>query len=187
MKRLPSELRQEIIESLERGLGQELLMYNDMPQIYHPLEWHEILRMTNSGLISIGSHTCSHAVLPQCSPENKKRELYLSRQLIEKRTGLSCNYFSYPHGEFDGPTKNLLRKLGYLCGITTAEEMNDKSSDVFELKRLSIMTRGNLIEFAMIISGVTKLLSDIKQAIDFCKIRNFAERIQEKEYRSQKE
>ena len=119
------------------------------------LKWHEVLEMIESGIVSIGSHTCTHAVLTRCSPENMKKELFLSKQLIEKKTGLTCRFFCYPRGgvgDFDHRTKKLLKELGYSCGLTTVIGMNDERSDIFELKRLGVRNQGGLTELAMVLS-----------------------------------
>ena len=169
LKSVPQELIPEIIESLEHSLGQKLTVGENTPDIYRPLEWHEVLEMIKSGIISIGSHTCTHVIMTLCRPENMKAQLSLSKQLIEKKTGLNCRLFCYPNGAagyFDGRTKNLLKELGYSCGLTTIDGMNDKHSDVFELKRIAAgSTKGDLILFIMTLSGIVKFLSDTKQSI----------------------
>lgn len=173
LKSIPQGLRQGVVESLERSLGQRLSIDKDIPEIYRPLLWQEVSEMIKRGLISIGSHTCSHVVLTRCSPENMKRELFLSRQLIEKKTGSSCRLFCYPYGEigdFDHRTKKLLKESGYSCGLTTVAGVNDEHSDVFELKRLDINQMEDSIDFIMTLSGVYKFIADIKRMVKNLKI-----------------
>lgn len=168
LKSISEELREEIVENLERDLEQKLSIDEDLPEIYRPLEWHEVLEMLKSGIISIGSHTCSHAILTKCNPENIKRELLLSRQLIGKKTGSYCRLFCYPCGsvkDFNHYTKSCLKELGYLCGLTTVPGMNDKNSDVFQLKRLGVDGRGDFILFIMTLSGIVEFLVNMKQSI----------------------
>lgn len=168
LKLIPQESIGKIIESLERGLGQKLSIDKDIAEIYRPLGWKEVLEMIKSGIISIGSHTCTHVVLTRCSPERMKKELFLSKQVIENKTGLSCRLFCYTNGQigdFDYRTKKLLKELGYSCGLTTVAGMNDAYSDVFELKRLSVDNRDDLIVFIMTLSGILKFFLDIKQSI----------------------
>ena len=168
LKSISQELRQEIIESLERNLRQKLSIDKDIPEIYRPLEWHHVLEMIKSGIISIGSHTCTHVILTKCRPENMKKELFLSKQIIEKKTGLDCRLFCYPNGnveDFDYRTKTLLKELGYSSGLTAVPGMNDEHSDVFELKRLGVSNKQNLIEFIMTLSGIVKFLSDIMELV----------------------
>jgi peptidoglycan/xylan/chitin deacetylase (PgdA/CDA1 family) len=168
LKSMPQESMGEIIENLECGLGQKLSLDGDVPEIYQPLEWHEVLEMIESGMISIGSHTCAHVILTRCSPERARKELFLSKQVIQNKTGLSCRLFCYPNGgvgDFDYRTRKLLKELGYSCGLTAVEGMNDASSDVFELRRLSVDSREDLITFIMTLSGIFKVFSDTKESI----------------------
>lgn len=168
LKLIPQESMEEIIQSLERGLGQKLSLDNAIPEIYRPLEWDEALKMIKSGIISIGSHTCTHIILTRCSPERKKKELFLSKQAIENKTGLSCRLFCYPNGgtgDFDYRTKESLKESGYSCGLTTVDGINDAHSDVFELKRLSVDNREDQTMFIMTLSGIFKFFLNTKQAI----------------------
>lgn len=167
-KLMPQESIGEIIENLERSLGQKLSLDKDAPEIYRPLEWSEVSEMTKSGIISIGSHTCGHVILTRCSPKRREEELSLSKQVIENKTGLNCRLFCYPNGgigDFDYQTKKLLKELGYSCGLTAIDGINDAHSDVFELKRLSVDSREDLIVFIMTLSGIFKFFLGIRQSI----------------------
>ena len=168
LKSMPQESREGEIESLERRLGQRLSLDKAIPEIYRPLEWDEVLEMVKSGIISMGSHTCTHVILTRSNPERQKKELVLSKQVIENKTASSCRLFCYPNGlagDFDYRTKDLLKESGYSCGLTAVEGMNDAYSDVFELKRLAVDNREGLITFMMTLSGIFKFLVDTKQSI----------------------
>jgi len=166
---MPQESVRKIVESLEHQLGKKLSIDKDIPEIFRPLNWNEILEMIKSGIISIGSHNCTHVVLTRCSPENVKKELLLSKQLIEEKTGSTCRLFCYPNGavgDFDHNTKKLLKEFGYSCALTTVEGTNDERSDIFELKRSAVViNKGDLIEFAMILSGIVGFITGIKRSI----------------------
>lgn len=169
LKSMPQESMGKVIEDLEERAGRKLSPDGgDTPEIYRPLEWDEVLEMIKSGIISIGSHTCSHVILTRCSPERARREVFLSRQSIEAKTREECRLFCYPNGgvgDFDRRTRELLKQAGYSCGLTAVEGMNDKRSDIFELKRLSVDSREDLIAFVMTLSGISGFLSGVKEAI----------------------
>ncbi len=99
----------------------------------------------------------NHVIVTRCIQGEAREELYHSKQLIEKRTGLSCRLFSYPNGgvgDFDHHTKKLLKEIGYSCGLTGVRGMNDRHSDVFELKRLALHKDEELSGFALVVSGI---------------------------------
>lgn len=165
LKTVPQELRPKIIEILEQRVGRKLSLESNSPEIYRALEWFEINEMIHSGLISIGSHSHSHVILTKCDPETVERELRFSKEIIEKRTGSSCRLFCYPNGEvgdFNHETKSCLKELGYTCGLTTVPGVNDKNSDVFELKRRGTPWGGSEAEFVMNLYGITQFFSDLK-------------------------
>jgi len=158
------ESRDTAIERLEEGLGRKPLLEEDIPQDFLPMQWHQVKEMVRSGLVAIGSHTCSHSILTRCHPESMRRELWESKQVIEKQTGLNCRFFCYPNGsagDFDERTKALLKDLGYECGLTVVTGLNERNSDVYELNRF-LATVDSLVEFSMMTAGVIKLLSNIR-------------------------
>jgi peptidoglycan/xylan/chitin deacetylase (PgdA/CDA1 family) len=165
LKGLSHEYIEEIVEQMENSLGRRLSMDENVPEVFLPLEWHEISEMIEGGLVSVGSHTCSHAILTKCDSEQMKREVLESKRIIKEKTGMDCKFFCYPNGQtgdFSRRTKNLLRETGYVCGLTAVEGMNDRNSDVFEFRRFSA-NRSNLIDFAICVSGAQNLLSNLRR------------------------
>jgi len=166
LKSIPQQLREHVIENLESGLGQKLSQAGSMPEMYRPLQWDQVTEMLNSGLITIGSHTLSHVILPRCTEERIKKELVASRQLIEKNVGTNCNMFCYPNGDFNDVTTKIVKETGYNCALTTLEGMNNSLSDRYKLKRTGIMMRDSLVEFIMTLTGIQKFLIDSKHAVE---------------------
>ena len=166
LKSVPQDLRSEIIGNLESQLGGKLSLEGNIPEIYRPLNWEEISRMIQSGLISIGSHTHTHVILTRCDEEKMRKELMLSKEIIQRKTGLDGRLFCYPNGEvgdFNLQTKEVLKETGYACGLTTVQGFNDKSSDVFELKRFGVRNQTDEVEFIMTLCRIKKFISDLKQ------------------------
>ena len=61
-----------------------------------PLSWAGAQEMVDSGLVTIGSHTHSHALLDRLSPDEAAAELDRSKGLIEERLGVAATHFAYP-------------------------------------------------------------------------------------------
>ncbi len=168
VKSLSQEKNSELVAELESELGEKLSAGENPPEIYRPLEWGDISEMLESKLISFGSHTHTHKILSRLPPDAALEELRLSREIIEKRTQTGCRLFCYPNGEqgdFNEPTKNLLKQAGYSCGLTTVEGFNDETTDPFELKRSGISNHSGHVEFVMTLCGVKKWISGIKQGL----------------------
>jgi peptidoglycan/xylan/chitin deacetylase (PgdA/CDA1 family) len=71
--------------------------------------WDELRRL-EPGLISIGSHTLSHPVLPSMGPDEVELEIHESRRLIEQRLGRPAEVFAYPNDDHNGIVRDLVRR-----------------------------------------------------------------------------
>lgn len=61
------------------------------------LRWEHLKEMIDTDLVTIGSHTHSHADLDRASPDTIEQELQRSKDLIEQRLQRPCPDFAYPH------------------------------------------------------------------------------------------
>ena len=166
IKAVSQDSRKDVLETLENELGERLSGGKEIPDIYRPLNWQEIREMIESGLISFGSHSASHPILSRLSETALRDEVKESKQTIEEKAGVPCLFFCYPNGregDFNSKTKEALQEAGYAAAFTTVEGMNDKRSDIFELKRYGVSE--DPIEFIMTLSGVVTVLSRVKQVI----------------------
>ncbi|MBF0510758.1 MAG: polysaccharide deacetylase family protein [Candidatus Omnitrophica bacterium] len=157
--------KDQILLQIEKALG-ESLDINHCPDIFAPLSWDEIRMMKTSGLLTIGSHTCSHAILTRCPQEDIKKELVESRKRIEEEIQAPCVDFSYPNGEkddFSNTTHYLLSKCGYRLAFVSIVGSNDQLSNRYELKRLNIHNAGDLHGFKRTLSGFFRSLRLVKK------------------------
>ena len=63
-----------------------------------PLSWAAVREAVSTGLVTIGSHTDTHALLDRIDPAAAAVELDRSRQLIEDRVGVSAARLRLPEG-----------------------------------------------------------------------------------------
>ena len=61
-----------------------------------PLSWAAVRDAVSTGLVTIGSHTDTHALLDRIDPAAAAAELDRSRALIEDRVGVPALDFAYP-------------------------------------------------------------------------------------------
>ena len=71
--------------------------------------WEEIKEMSDSGLVSIASHSYNHKNLLEKNIDLKK-EIIESKLLIEKKIKKEVNTFVYPFGKFNKNIHNLVKK-----------------------------------------------------------------------------
>lgn len=102
------------------------------------LRWQEVEEMSKDG-ITFGAHTVTHPILTRMPLDQAAEEIRISKEAIEKRLGTPVRLFAYPNGgrdDFDESIKQLLKKTGFLCAVTTLGGTNDAGTDPYELKRL---------------------------------------------------
>jgi hypothetical protein len=155
LKKAPQDDVDAIVTTLEGELGVRLDLDDRAPQQYQPLTWAEVSEMVRSDVVSVGSHTRSHAVLSRCSAERLSDEVNGSRDDIEKHTGTRARWFCYPNGalgDFDERTRDALVGARYDCALTTVAGFNDSSADVMALRRFSAPSDPD--EFMVTASGL---------------------------------
>ncbi len=77
-----------------------------------PMSWEQLTELAGSGW-EVGSHTATHARLPQLDDERALAELRESRQECERRLGRPCLALAYPYGALDRRTVRLAARAGY--------------------------------------------------------------------------
>ena len=108
----------------------------------------QIVQLIDSGLVEIGSHTMTHDNLPTLSIENKRVEIRDSKTKIEEKFKIKCSSFCYPFGLYDKEDVKIVKEFGYTNATITKKGVDDLSkSDLFELKRITVSGKDNLIAF----------------------------------------
>lgn len=100
------------------------------------LNWAEIIMLSNSGLIEIGSHTLDHEQLNTLDSDSKRNQIQKSKHIIEQKIGKQVVSFAYPYGAFDSETIQLAREAGYTSAVSTIGGINQSTNLLFELQRV---------------------------------------------------
>jgi peptidoglycan/xylan/chitin deacetylase (PgdA/CDA1 family) len=111
--------------------------------------WEEVERLSRTGLVQFGSHTHSHPILARCTEEEQRRQLQVSREVLQERK-LSWGLLAYPNGfpsDFSSRTKALLNELGYDGAVTAIPGLNTLEQDRFELRRVCVGAEMSLLKF----------------------------------------
>lgn len=102
------------------------------------LNQEEIDVMGKSGLISYGSHTCSHTRLSNDLPtEILQKEIVHSRDTLKIKTHQDISLFCYPNGDTCSAATPLIADT-YSGACTTQKGWNHSSDNLWEIKRISI-------------------------------------------------
>jgi peptidoglycan/xylan/chitin deacetylase (PgdA/CDA1 family) len=118
------------------------------------LGWPEIYEMSNSGLVTIGSHTKSHKWLPTMGSVKLRDELVDSKRILEKWLRKKVDYLCYPIGAYNERVKRLVKEAGYRAAFATNPGRFRPGNDIYAIKRVKISrTSRNQFVFAVEISG----------------------------------
>jgi len=112
LKQVPNEVRIAVVNELKTK------------QILHreAMTTDQIIRIAGYENITIGCHTHTHPILPNCSESQLWDELQVSRKKLEEWTQKSISYFAYPNGSFTERETRALSTLNYKLAFTTTPQ-----------------------------------------------------------------
>jgi peptidoglycan/xylan/chitin deacetylase (PgdA/CDA1 family) len=156
--------REDVLKRVEDAVGARLP--REALAAFQPMTWSGVEEMVRSGLVDVGSHTVSHAMLTTLSDQELATELNVSKHALESRLGVRCDLFCYPYGgqgAFDDRAAEAVRAAGYRCALTTLPGMVSRGDDPFRLRRLG--PAEDPLEFDFAMSGFGSMLSESKQRL----------------------
>jgi peptidoglycan/xylan/chitin deacetylase (PgdA/CDA1 family) len=102
----------------------------------------EVRRLVAGGLVRIGAHSVSHPVLPELPPAEREAEIAGSRAACLALSGAVSRCFSYPYGDLDRATRDMVERLGFLGAVTTEMRPVRRGDDRFALPRVHVRDLG---------------------------------------------
>jgi peptidoglycan/xylan/chitin deacetylase (PgdA/CDA1 family) len=123
------------------------------------LSWNQVIELSKEELVSIGAHTVTHPALNKLSLEEAKDEILNSKSLLENKTGIPIEHFSYPFGskhEVGDREFQLVKELGFKTSTTTrlANIFSEHSEHLEALPRLTINSIMNKYVLDLLSSGM---------------------------------
>lgn len=77
----------------------------------------QLLEMAADPLVTIGSHGLHHNVFTKMSAEEKQKEVFLSKKILEDTIGQEVTNFAYSHGVYDRDALKLVREYDYAMSV----------------------------------------------------------------------
>jgi peptidoglycan/xylan/chitin deacetylase (PgdA/CDA1 family) len=118
-----------------------------LPLAVEPLDWDGAARLLELGH-EVGSHSRSHPVLTEVSPDELAEELTSSRDELSLRLG-AVRHFSVPYGtrgRFSERVAEAARTAGYESCATAIRGRNTSALDLYALRRDHLSARWPLRE-----------------------------------------
>ena len=139
LKLLPATQRDSCAEELIREAG-TIIPSRPTPE-YALMSWAQLHEVAASGLVEIGSHTCTHPILAHTNEEESWEEFSQSRGMIENKLNIEVKSFCYPNGmpgDYLPVHLQMLRRAGYSSAVASHFGMVNEDSDLFSLPRFGV-------------------------------------------------
>lgn len=121
------------------------------------MSWDQLKAMQDSGLVEIGSHTCSHRRLTNAlSSADLHHEIVTSKQILEERLHKPIDLFCFPNGDYNSEALKLVESH-YAAAVTTRRGINRSDNlSIHELTRIGVHDEvsHNTRHFAARLSGL---------------------------------
>ena len=107
-------------------------------EVREALTESEIRKAAACPVVTLGSHTATHALLPYCPEDRLRREIQESRQQLEQWSGKAVRTFAYPEGVTDPRAESVLRECGIAAAVTTRNSFATAADAWHLLPRFSV-------------------------------------------------
>ena len=131
------------------GFTATLFIYTDFVEASkNAITWDQLREMKADGF-EVGSQTLSHCDLTkkregeddQAYMARIKRELFISKQIINKKMEQDTIYLAFPYGSYDQRVLNICDQAGYKIGLSVKGGGNPFFADPLALKRDQILKK----------------------------------------------
>jgi peptidoglycan/xylan/chitin deacetylase (PgdA/CDA1 family) len=132
-----------------------------------PASWSALADALSTGLITIGSHTHTHALLDRLSPPAVAAELDRSIQLIGDRLGVEARHFAYPKAVPGSPVADVAVRRRFASAALAGTRPNTfEATDPYRLARSPIQVDDGLRFFAAKAKGGMRLEDSIRRTMN---------------------
>jgi len=124
------------------------------PDDGRPLSWAALRDACATGLVDVGSHTHTHAVLDRLPEDRVADELDRSKQLVEDRLGRPCLDFAYPKALPPSPAADAAVRTRFRSAALAGTRPNQPGkTDVHRLARSPIQRSDGMKYFERKVAG----------------------------------
>ena len=131
------------------GFTATVFVYTDYVGISKKaLSWEDLAVLKSKGF-TIGSHSVAHSNLiakeegetDEAFLNRRKKEIFLSKQIIDKKLNQNTLFFSFPYGKYDSQTIKMADQAGYKLAVTVDRGGNPFFSNPLALRRDMILKK----------------------------------------------
>src|SRR5262249_50897665 len=137
------------------------------PQDGKPLSWAAISDALSTGLVTLGSHTHSHALLDRVGVHSAAYELDRSIGLLCERAGVTPAHFAYPKAlAGNAATQGEVRKRFQSAAVAGTRPNRYGATDPWLIARSPIQRADGLEFFERKLNGGLRLEDDVRRLVN---------------------
>ncbi|HXF56080.1 MAG TPA: polysaccharide deacetylase family protein [Actinomycetota bacterium] len=111
------------------------------------LTWDQLREAVQTGLVTVGSHTHSHADLSRATEREAEQEMRRSKELVEDRLGVPCHHFAYPWSVASPAAQRVARRLFRTAALHAWRTNTPERLDLHQLGRIPVLRGDGLLFF----------------------------------------
>lgn len=150
-KKMPNSERQKILKEKYSYSSNK-----EYPGERQALNLQELNEMKD--YVDFGLHTATHPILTRCTTSEKKDEINNGKQQLEELLNLRIETFSYPNGDYDAETKEILKENGITIARTTDVGWTSLSSDQYQLRVTGVSDAASENKLVAEITGLSMFI-----------------------------
>lgn len=145
----------------------------DFPWDARPATWAGLTDAVDTGLITIGSHTHTHALLDRAAPAEIGCELDRSIELIGEHIGVAPAHFAYPKALPGSPAAEDEVRSRFTSAALARGRVNESGkTDLHHLWRTPIQRSDGHVFFAAKAAGGMRLEGELRNVVASVKYRS---------------
>jgi peptidoglycan/xylan/chitin deacetylase (PgdA/CDA1 family) len=109
--------------------------------------WTRIRELAAAGF-ECGAHSLTHPRLAALADSDCRRELVVSREILESALGRPVVHLAYPYGSVDARVRQLAVEAGYHTGCSVEIGVATVQDDLMMLRRVPVSGHDSLLDFA---------------------------------------
>jgi peptidoglycan/xylan/chitin deacetylase (PgdA/CDA1 family) len=132
-----------------------------------PLSWSALAEAVSTGLVTVGSHTHTHALLDRLPEGAIHPELDRSIALIGERLGVASRHFAYPKALAGSPAADRAVRRRFASAALAGTRANPYArTDPYRLARSPVQVDDGLAFFARKVVGGMRMEDDLRRLVN---------------------
>jgi peptidoglycan/xylan/chitin deacetylase (PgdA/CDA1 family) len=137
-----------------------------------PVSWSGLADAVSTGLVTVGSHTHTHALLDRLPDDDIARELDTSCGLIEDRLGTAALHFAYPKALPGSPRAAGAVRARFRSAALAGTRPNPYGrADPYRLARSPVQASDGMRWFRTKVAGGMRLEDDLRRGLNRVRYR----------------